>query len=241
MPHPVDNHRVADGRPLRQDVETLSTEVALNASIGDNIDYLNPAWLARTEALVFREGFSSLDGLGVYTSGSGAVSNQKGGPRITTGSTSGSYAILDSREYDYLGPITFDNDRVLLFGAFLRNGISDRTDYWTTGAPDDGGKGFGFKVANGDLLGVVHDGNAESTTTLLSGISVGVGRRCRAEFTAGSAVEFYVGGAKEGEITTSLPSGTPSTPYQTFRFRVDNSAAVTRGTDLADVTVVQLP
>ncbi len=26
MPHPVDNHRVADGRPLRQDVETLSTE-----------------------------------------------------------------------------------------------------------------------------------------------------------------------------------------------------------------------
>jgi len=26
MPHPVDNHRVADGRPLRQDVETLSTD-----------------------------------------------------------------------------------------------------------------------------------------------------------------------------------------------------------------------
>ncbi len=30
MPHPVDNHRVADGRPLRQDVETLSTEEISN-------------------------------------------------------------------------------------------------------------------------------------------------------------------------------------------------------------------
>jgi len=29
MPHPVDNHRVADGRPLRQDVETLSTGQAV--------------------------------------------------------------------------------------------------------------------------------------------------------------------------------------------------------------------
>ncbi len=32
MPHPVDNHRVADGRPLRQDVETLCTESIPNVA-----------------------------------------------------------------------------------------------------------------------------------------------------------------------------------------------------------------
>ncbi len=45
MPHPVDNHRVADGRPLRQDVETLSTG---SADIANGVTHPNASAPTRT-------------------------------------------------------------------------------------------------------------------------------------------------------------------------------------------------
>lgn len=239
LPNAADNIDLqGDGRVANADL--ISTGEGLNSSIGDSVDYLNPAALLRFEGLFFFNPFNSIDGIDQATSGSGSISIDGKLASVTTGTTDGSYARLQKLRARTRTLKTFDKNQVMQTG--LRFASIDSTDsYLTVGRIPSGNNGFGFKVDGSDLIGVVHNGTSETTTTLISGYGTPNRENLRAELRAGSEVEFFVNGTSQGTISSGLPSG--ATDYREMFIEANNQASGASETkfELSEWNHIQLP
>lgn len=224
------------------DGQDINPSSALNSEIGDGVDYLDPRWLARSDALIAYNPANS-ETTSSDTSGSGstnAVNNSgRGSFNVDTGSTSGSHALLT-----YLigrdGLASFDKPRALRTTLHPLNS-GDLTAYILTGGQRIGSNGFGFKVTGDNMVGVAIDGGSETTTAnLITGVGTTV-RDLRAELDPGNSIEFWVDGTKQSEtITSGLPSGTTDA-IRFITHDIANSAAAAKKYRLRMPVVVQAP
>lgn len=230
------------------DVETnsLHTEDAFNSAIGDNIDYLNPEWMARTAALLaINEPFTSIDAINTITSGSGTVTlrSPQGDVMISTGATSGSTAELDERISSTNVQSSWDKDRVYAVKAQLLDDVSGRTDYLTTGRPQQNERGFGFKIQSAAVYAVSHDGTTENTTEIIASGNIAanddVVLMAALDSSAGE-VRYYDSGDEVATHTTNVPSGSSSS-NRLSHHHVANSTAADRRLLLRSSKVVQAP
>jgi hypothetical protein len=223
---------------------SVSTEDALNSDIGDGVDYLDPRWFVRSDALVWIEHWDAFDNFQQSTSGAGSVGRFFSHTvSLDCGSTDGGHASINS----ILGATgrgiepNYNKDSAMRMPLAVIDGVDKRTDYYTFGSPQTGNKGYGFKISNGDLLGVAHDGTTETTTTLVSGYSTG-GKALRVEFVAGSQIEFFDVSGSLGTISTGLPSGTGSGVLWEFRIDAASTNAEQRRVRVGpDFRTVQNP
>jgi len=156
---------------------------------------------------------------GDSTIGDGAIQTTRGVVKISTGSGSGAGSSARTRSIIYspndgqISP-TFSGNEII-FGCPVRviDGPDNHITYITlgNGSIESGDKGFGFKIINGELQGLVHDGTAETTTTLIesSTYSPGDNEDYIAEFSdADREARYFVNGTQEGSISSGLPVGT---------------------------------
>ncbi|WP_208628101.1 hypothetical protein [Halomicrobium sp. IBSBa] len=220
--------------------ESISTGEVLNSDLGDAVDYSDPRWLLRSDYYDFKTSFESLDGFDNVTQGSGIIEANSFFVTLNTGSTSGSVAQI--RKIPFVAnprPNDADRDRIFKMRIEILDSDSGRVDYYSSGEVGEGSPGFGFKLSGGDLLGVVHDGASETTTTIISN----VGARTvdlRAEFIAGEEVNFYSGGYS-GTIDSDLPSGSQGSFEKVMYLRTENTTAATRRVRTSQFRVIQLP
>jgi len=161
--------------------------------------------------------------------GSGSAAAFYGEIRLGTGTTSGSTAQATGRRQSTYKSYSWDDDIFLSFRrAELWDGYSDVIMYLTVGGPETDRAGFGWKVSNGEIKGVVHDGTSETTTTLVSSPSNNFpgADRAETEFVDGSVV-YRLDGSKVGEITQGVPSGDINA-YKMFHMYIENTATVDR-------------
>jgi hypothetical protein len=145
----------------------------------------------------------------------------------------GTYNVT-SREWD---------DRYLMrFGAEITDSQADRVDYWTIGNVVDDQEGAGFKLENGDLKGVVHDGTSETTTNaIVSGVGT-TNRYCLTDFRGSDgAVDFYVDGFDSPDATLSSGLPTGSTPGTIIRFSIENTSDVQRRSRFNELWFATIP
>lgn len=214
----------------------VSTDSVENSAIGDSINYIDPRWLVRSDAIVVNEVIDSLDGVAQNTSGSGSITLQNTRVELNTGSTSGSTARLS--DFISLLDLSFDNDSAFSADVGPQHN-SDEIFYATHGRPARGEEGYGFKFTAGDIQGTVHNGTSENTTTLVSSYSTGA-KKLRAEFTSGTDVEFFVDGTSQGTLSSGLPSG--SVPNgNIYEFSVENTAASDKELRVGHYNLVQIP
>jgi len=221
----------------------ISTDEALNSAIGDSVNYIDPRWLARTDAFIFSDSELNISNYEGGTSGSGSKGDAIFGTELSTGTTSGSSASLINGIDPSKATPLWDKSRSFRTAVDIQTDTTSRIDYYTTGRPQNGSDGFGFKLAEVSgtptLQGVVHNGVSETTTDLIT--SPGTGKRnLRAEYTAGSDVTFYVDGTNEGAISSGLPSGSDEAVVPCVWY-VENTSGVDRGIRVSEIWMVQLP
>ncbi|MFB6197672.1 MAG: hypothetical protein ABEI52_05305, partial [Halobacteriaceae archaeon] len=224
-------------------VGSFSADDAFNSEIGDSVDYLDPRWLARTDAFVFVEQVIDVPNWDGTVTGSATISDAIFGTTLSTGTTSGSVAQLFNGVVPARGVPSWDKDRVFRTAVEIKNSDADRIDYYTTGRPANGDEGFGFKLVEVSgtptLQGIVHNGSSETATDLIANPGTGE-RDLRAELDAGSSVTFYVDGNKKGTISSGLPTGTNQAVVPVVWY-VENTAAVDRGLQVSEVWTVGAP
>jgi hypothetical protein len=221
------------------DSNSVSTDEVLNSAIGDSINYIDPVWLAQSDAWWYHWMYDTLDGYEQTTSGSASLSLTSFQLQMNTGSTSGSVVQIERQPTTRLATPSWDKNRVSRWGVNIEDSTSDRTDYYYDGDPPTGEQGIGFKVSGGDLLGVVHDGGSETTTTLISGLATGP-RVLMFVFDAGSNVEYFVDGVSQGTVSNGLPTGN-SRAERPGGARIENSTSADRSTRFGEYRMVQAP
>lgn len=147
----------------------------------------------------------SLDGYS--TTGSVSLDTSTGEVVQSTGSTSGSFStarklVPDGWADD--GILSWEHRESLAVRATFEDASAQRA--WLIHG-DRGGPGYGFHVVNGDLLGFVHDGSAQTDATLVSGFASGTTFDLVALYNSPRGVDFYVDGSYAGSIESGLPSG----------------------------------
>lgn len=158
--------------------------------------------LARENALYLVTNFRSLDGFVQTTSGAASINILPGAVRLDVDPDPDFANLRDRLDYPS-ATATWDKDHTFST-AFFKEGASSQPTV-TVGMgewSDTTEEGFAFERRGGDLYGKT----SGAETQLISGVSNEV--QLRAEFTAGSKVEYYVDGTKEGEVTSGLPTGT---------------------------------
>ena len=98
---------------------------------------------------------------GYDTSGATISSNKVA---ILTGANLNDTAHIQ-KNASYNGLLNFYN-RSAFRSGFLTNGVSAITAYITVGGVQGGSNGYGFKIVNDKLYGVVHNGTSETTVEL---------------------------------------------------------------------------
>lgn len=126
-------------------LDSISTENVENSSLNDGINYINPAWLARTKAVHTSTFFESLDGVEHSTSGSSTVGIESDarGVEISTGTTSESHAQVNANKRSHLD--TWENDRSAYFEVNFPD-ISGTK--WITSGKSASNEHIGFKLDN---------------------------------------------------------------------------------------------
>jgi len=169
---------------------------------------------------IFRESwFESLDGWGVYKTGSGNVVIDPLNIKIITGGTAGSIASILDRVDQYPYTLTWSKKR-----RFKLRARVDRFDdptgqlYINTGQQGTNKRGFGFKFLNNKIQGYAQNGGAETTVDLITGLSPPYSRQevYEAIFTPGTNIVFNIDGVEKGTLTTGLPTGTTDANYLFF-------------------------
>ena len=223
----------------------IKTGDAFNSDIGDNVDYLDPAWLARTNA-AFQRWRPSTQNLS-STSGSGDVTNNFAESVVSTGDTSGSTATISwfgiSSDRSR-GTPTWDNNITHRCALSFPFGIQDARLYSCVysnrnGDPTTGDTALAIGVEDEDMVGVTRDGTNTSKVTLISEYSQSQ-MDGRIEYIAGERAEFYVNGTKEGEITSDLPSGDPGV-FRAIGMFAENSVDENRRASTRDLMTVVHP
>jgi len=137
MPHPVDNHRVADGRPLRQDVETLSTGSLVNSADGQAWETLKAAGYEQGDRVQVGASTFGRNSSFSTTSGSWAVAADTSGKVFYDTSKFPSSVTLEGRGVIHTGS-TMDTtgDFRIEFASENTPAVSESNSYTTitTGA-----------------------------------------------------------------------------------------------------------
>lgn len=232
----------ANGQDI-QNVGALDTGDLSNPNEASALNRVEFQYLARIDAPFWFYTADTIDGLAQTTSGTASITLNDTDLRLSTGGTSSSMAKIQrdaNSNPGYIGGESWDSDRTLRIPYRILDSDADRTDYITTGDAEGGTAGFGFKINNQDLIGVVHNGTSETTTTLQTTVGTFNSKDLRAELSAGSQVEFFVDGTSEGTISSGLPSG-GSNAENLFTCSVENSTGADRRSLFSDVRVVQAP
>lgn len=231
------------------DITPASIEAndGFNSDIGDNVDYLDPRWLAETEAITYWLNGMSADGLNNSTSGSGLATLNNGLYKANTGTTDASHG--EFRTYTpraYTTSPTWDKPRVAQFAFEILDAVSDRIDYIVTGVPGPDSAGtpsyIGFKLESGTVSAVASASGTETTATIDASPSTGTfGAKVVYDPNVPQA-EYYWDGFEsvDATITSGFPSGT-SAAQVLYGQRVDNTSAVNRRLWASSYRVVQLP
>lgn len=169
--------------------------------------------LARTPKWYARSQFDSLDGYEQKVSG-GNITHDELGMGIKSGGSDGDYAFLYKRPDPTVVPVSWETDRSFASGFWYDTLFNHTGAHFHIGTgkvvPSTGDftpEHVTFKLESGSIYGSVGNGSSETTSSELATYSVGERTRLRYEFKAGSQVDFYVDGTKQGSITTGLPSG----------------------------------
>ena len=204
------------------------------------LDLTNPRYDAISGALRYHTFFGSLDGYVTSATGTGSIATVGFGARMDTGTTSGSVCKLHKTIFSlnsYRNSI-FSTPASFTMGTRIRDGVTDRVDYYTHGEVCEGGAGYGFKIQNGELLGVCHDGTTENTAVLdatpptgtlkFKGVFYPNDRVELSEKTSGTSVT----------LTQNLPTGGWTHAASIY---LENTAGVQRQTEPGEFWMVQEP
>lgn len=164
--------------------------------------------------LFFQLLFSSLDGLDVFTSGSGAVTLNGVGMEINTNATTGSVASVTKNPPSFTPVWNWGKNATLKISVQYYFYTSTTVTLNMVAGSYGTGKGYGFKIENGRIYGHVGNGSAQTNVDLASagGFGSSIEKRLKAVYTAGVKVKFYIDEVLQGESTTNLPTGTDSSP-----------------------------
>jgi len=103
-------------------------------------------------------------------------------------------------------------------------------------SPTNTASHVGFKIIDGTLYGTVGDDTTENTLNMGS-ISAGAEYRLEAYYIPNTKVEFYKGGAYQGELTSNLPSSPVF--HILFYASISNTEAADKYIDIFAVRVYQ--
>lgn len=160
---------------------------------------------ARHEVLPLAFRPESLAGYQRREQGSGTVSLEAGGAVHDTGALSGSEASLRKRMAFNFGRLRFDNPAALQTHVQVADNAGQEA--WLLWGHRDG-PAVGWHIVDDRLEGFVHRGHGNATTVALrTGFDPGAGWNLTAFYNPPTDVQFYVDGAKAGEIDKHLPSG----------------------------------
>ena len=141
--------------------------------------------------------FESFDGFSV---GDAAIAHDH--LTLTTQATTNDTATV-VKQPDLQGRLTFSQSSRFASG-FQADQITNQTVYLTIGGVVSGNEGYGFKIINGNLYGVTHDGTTENTI-LLQTISASTGYNIEARYIPSDKVIFLVNSIEKGVISSNLP------------------------------------
>lgn len=160
--------------------------------------------------------FESLDGWDLVDSSVGSSGIDETAVTLATGSSTNDYSsIMKNQAYhaslQYDVPSRFRT-------AFQLGSVADVEFDVSVGVGQNGSvaKHYGFLVVNNVLMGTVGDGSAETTVTLIDGISAGALYLVEARFLPGEKVVFSVQDSadktpqEKGVVTSGLPVGAPA-------------------------------
>ena len=105
----------------------------------------------------------------------------------------------------YNGILTWLHQSAFRSGV-LMDSIAEVTAYITVGGVQGGSAGYGFKIVNDKIYGVVHNGTAETTVELQTVATSNY--NIQARYRPGNKVIFFVADVEKGVITTGLPQNT---------------------------------
>jgi len=230
------------------DGETIGPAVTNTRELFGNeeptLDLTDPQWIAQTSAIFMKPlPYGSVGAYDIRTSGSANVTDNTRSLILKTGDTSGSESLTSRRmQSSETHRETFDKDRSFKTTVEIGGAGTGRTDYIESGRADASLNGFGFKIETGDLYGFAHNGSSETlTAALVSGITTGF-YSLKAEFAAGTSVEFYVDDMTTAvdSLSSGLPSGTDQAE-ELFHHYITNSVAENRFGRHYNAWMVQAP
>ena len=215
--------------------DSVTTEEVRNSALGDGVNYINPLWFARSDAIILDErpvSAESVYNVAVSGSGSADFRGSNGDVILSTGSVSGS-SVLIERGVSGAGQYsaTWQKDRAFRCAMQVLDDTSDRTDTVSTGQLSASQAGFGFRLSGGSLKAVSNDGTSETSTEIIpsSNISTGDEFLLRAELNSSvPEIEFFSGGTLLETITSNVPVGQTDRPNVLLRSELSNSVAADR-------------
>lgn len=168
--------------------------------------------------------FESLDGWSSYTTGTGAIGNNLGNARLSSGATSNSYAEINVTPDGWIG---FNMQKAFMWRATLRYSDTDNfTSYFGAGYLIDESdfNGFGFRWTGGNLVAWIGDfTNLE--TIAIPNINPYLAHTYEIRYYPSPLlVEFYL----DGELVASRDTGNfpeDHDDYVGFTIRSNSSGA----------------
>lgn len=194
-----------------------STEQVLDESLADKL--FDAFWKKTFHYQTF---FESLDGFNI----TGTTSLDDTQLTLTTGAVSGNSSQVAKQPLNQ-GLITF-SQKSRMRSAFSVNQITNQTIYLTVGNVVTGSQGYGFKIVNGTIYGVTHNGSSESTVQIQS-ISANEVYSIEARYNPSDKVIFFISDPttspdtpirEVGSLSTNLPSSTEVANANLFNFRI---------------------
>lgn len=226
------------GRQVYDDLESDSHDT-------DDAQATNEFLHATVDSFYQEHAAASTTALDGATNGSANTSAKQSNGVLTldTGGTSSSEALLRKKvsRAAYFTDFSWDNNWTFKLSVEIRDGGDNRLDYWQVGDSDpefNNGPGFGFKLVDVSgtmtLQGFAQTGGSETTVDLET--SPGTGEKVlRAEYTAGTDVEFFVDGTSQGTVSSGLPSGNWADPESLWALFSRNTSGVQRRTDVGQI------
>lgn len=172
--------------------------------------------------------FESLDGFLVSSAGVAIANDQL---TLTTGAVSGNNESI-IKQPNNQGLITFSQPSRMR-SEFQVGYVAAQTGYITIGNVPTAAQGYGFKIINGSLYGVTHNGTTE-TTVLLQSISVNQKYKIEARYLPGEKVIFLADDPttspatkirEVGVLTATLPSPAETANTNLFQIKITTNAA----------------
>jgi len=149
--------------------------------------------------LDYKTFFESVDG---YAK-TGTVAVDENYVSIKTGSTTNNTATLQKIP-NFYSTLSFGKPSKIRIGVkFIAN--TNQEVYLVTGAI--GGVGYGFKIDDGTIKGVTHDGSTEGTVTLTT-FSAGDDFNLEASYSPSDKIVFKIDGDEVGSLNANLPTPT---------------------------------